>query len=66
MEKEGVPSLSLIVPTPLGSSITAPMALLNLSKNVSLFSTSISARVEIVIVFVVSPDAKVKLPVVCV
>ena len=55
-------SLSLILPTPMPSLITAPVALVSSRRKSSAPSAELSSRMPMVTVFVVSPGAKVTVP----
>ena len=61
MESSGS-SLSLIIPSPVSSSILAPNGLLRTTVKPSSASGTVSSRVGTKIVRVVSPAAKVSLP----
>ena len=62
MASDGAPSSSLMVPVPVAVEITAFVAPLNSTSMVSLGSSVVSPLTETVIVWLVSPAAKVRVP----
>ena len=62
MEIEGCGSLSVMVPSPCGSTIDAFAGFVRLTKKISFVSSSVSPLTSTVIVFVVSPGLKITVP----